>query len=259
MFKKYAKQFCRPAEGNAEANRLYIMGPYEKGDKRKSVNPDAVEIGVKPEQGKRSDLEKLMDDVKLGKRGRALTEKHPEVIAKYPRFEERIINEDDEIKAWEQYESGIPPEIHVRWGHARIGKTRAIYEKFGRDVYRTNIVKGNLWFDGYNGQDVIIIDEFYGQIDWPFFLQLIDRYPVQLPVKRSFKWRRATKFYITSNVHPKMWYPAESEQAALLGRLTSITEITEFNWGELAARAPLGSASASAPASPALRSAGEDP
>lgn len=257
MFKKYAKQFCRPAEGNAEANRLYIMGPYEKGDKRKSVNPDAVEIGERPEQGKRNDLQAFYDDIKKGKRGRELNDDHLAVRAKYPRLEQLLVQEEDEELANQQEREGFKPEVHVRWGEPDAGKSRFVHDNYDvEDIYTLSMGDGcakSIWWDGYRRHKIIHIEDFDGtQMHWRYFLRLTDRYKFRMQVKGGYTWRLCEKIYITSNEPPEQWYPAERHQYALMRRFTTVTEVK-------AAHAPLGSASASAPASPALRSAGEDP
>jgi len=57
-------------------------------------------------------------------------------------------------------------------------------------------------------------------------LRWLDRYPVLVEVKGSSTSLVATKVWITSNIHPRDWYPDldEETKAALMRRLN----ITEF-------------------------------
>lgn len=76
------------------------------------------------------------------------------------------------------------------------------------------------------GEPHIIIDEFRGGIDISHMLRWLDRYPVRVELKGSSAPLKATKIWITSNLHPLNWYPDldhETKQA-LLRRV----EITEF-------------------------------
>jgi len=52
----------------------------------------------------------------------------------------------------------------------------------------------------------VVIDDFYGWLPLNFMLQLMDRYPMQVPVKGGYvNW--APRFiYITSNKHYVHWY-----------------------------------------------------
>lgn len=82
------------------------------------------------------------------------------------------------------------------------------------------------WWDGYKNQDAVIIDEFRGAISIENVLRWLDRYPVLIEVKGGTIPLRASRFVITSNLHPRNWYPDADEltKQALLRRL----EVTEF-------------------------------
>lgn len=224
--KKLSRAHLIPAKGTGEENRTYIKGPYSKGDKHKPLNADFVERGDCPAQGKRSDLVAYHEDIKKGKRGRDLSVDHLAIRAKYPRLEQTLINEEDELKAREMYNNGIKPEIHVRWGPPGTGKTRFVYETHP-DVYEPCIKKNGVhWWSNYRGQDVILLDEFDGQIPIRDFLRLIDRYPFCMETKGGHVWRLASKIYICSNNPPEEWYPAENHQfEKIQRRLTSVEHV----------------------------------
>lgn len=221
---------CRikPAKGSPEQNRTYVFGPYDKDGKHKDANPEAKELGEMPSQGKRNDLKEFQKAIAAGVRGRALNDDHLETRAKYPKLEQLLCYEEDAEFAKEQYNMGGKPEVHVRWGEAGTGKTRYVYETHGVDnVYTPEIKKdGQMWWNGYTGQSVILLDEFTGQLAWEKLLRLLDRYPMQLETKGGMVWRKATHIYITSNYPPERWY-GDLKMAPLLRRLTSVTEVTE--------------------------------
>lgn len=218
-----------PSVGTPERNREYVFGPFVDTykNKHKPENPDAKEVGTLPVQGKRNDLESFVDAIREGKRGLELLD-HIETRAKYPKLEQTLVSEFDEERAHKMYNDGIFPEVHVIWGRHGTGKTRQIYDKYGSaNVYRPRVKKcGQSWWTGYNGQDVILFDDYYGQIDWGDFLQLLDIYPIQFESKGGMKWRLASKIYITSNRPPNDWYPAQGEEiGALMRRCTSVTHV----------------------------------
>jgi len=64
----------------------------------------------------------------------------------------------------------------------------------------------NLWFDGYTGQKRLIIDDFYGNIQYAKFLRILDGHALQLPIKGGFIWAQWTEVIITSNAYPEKWY-----------------------------------------------------
>jgi hypothetical protein len=63
------------------------------------------------------------------------------------------------------------------------------------------------WFDGYDGQELMIVDEFRGQVPVSFFLRLIDRTPLILPIKGSSTQMRSELVIFTSNLSLRMLFP----------------------------------------------------
>lgn len=227
MMKRFNNNRVRVARGTAMHNRTYIFGPYSKDGKDKPANPDAIEVGTIPEQGKRNDLQEFRQAIREGKRGRELDEDHLPIIAKYPKLENRLVYNEDKERAINLFENGGSPEVHIRWGEPGTGKTRYVYDKHGsRNVFRPRLNRksGQVWWNGYEGENVILLDEFDGQMCWTDLLNLIDRYPYQFETKGGMCWRLATHIYLTSNKPPEMWYPAE-QVAALLRRVTTVTEV----------------------------------
>lgn len=208
--------------------RQYIMGPYSKDGKEKPANPDAVETGTLPAQGKRNDLRAFHDDIKAGKRGRDLSVDHLETRAKYPKLEQTLINEEDEQRAIQMFKDGFAPEVHVRWGEPGTGKSRYVYEQHRpEDIYELNLGDGcskSVWWDGYRGQEVILINDFDGELGWKYLLRLLDRYPFRMQIKGSHCWRLCKYIYITSNDPPERWY-GQYRPEPLMRRLTTVTEV----------------------------------
>lgn len=114
--------------------------------------------------------------------------------------------------------------VRVYWGKTGTGKSRTAWEEAGWDAY-PKIPSTKFW-DGYNGQSNVVIDEFTGQVGIEHLLRWCDRYPVTIETKGSACVFATTNIWITSNVDPRLWYPAapEAQQEALLRRL----EITHY-------------------------------
>lgn len=73
-------------------------------------------------------------------------------------------------------------------------------------MYRLRLTNNGVWFDGYIGQKVLLIDDFYGSIKFHDMLEYMDGYKFQVPIKGGFVWKAWDKVYITSNKHPNEWY-----------------------------------------------------
>jgi hypothetical protein len=96
----------------------------------------------------------------------------------------------------------------ILWGDSGTGKTRSVYDYFGNenvyDVPRPN--GGNVWFDNYNGQRVVLLDDFYGWLPLHFLLKIADRYAMQVPCKGGFRNFNPEYLCITSNSEWTNWY-----------------------------------------------------
>lgn len=94
-------------------------------------------------------------------------------------------------------------DVKVYWGAAGSGKTRKAVEENCDDVY---IMSDSEWWDGYNGEKTIILDDFYGWCKYHDLLRWLDGYQLRLKVKGSFTYAAWDKVIITSNKHPSEWY-----------------------------------------------------
>jgi len=69
---------------------------------------------------------------------------------------------------------------------------------------------GTDWWDGYNGQPVVVIDEYYGWLPFDTLCRMCDRYPFMVETKGSMIPFLAKLIVITSNVTPRSWYSEEA-------------------------------------------------
>ena len=114
-------------------------------------------------------------------------------------------------------------DVYYIEGPTGIGKTWNIFEKFP-DAYRPIVSGDKVWFDGYDGQETLLLDELRGNIKMSFLLQLLDPYPLKVEIKGGMvpaKWKRV---FITTNTPPEKWYPHLSSEdprtfSALLRRI----------------------------------------
>lgn len=113
----------------------------------------------------------------------------------------------------------------VFWGRTGTGKSRTAWERAGLQAYSKD-PRTKFWC-GYQGQKIIVIDEFRGGIDIAHLLRWLDRYPVRVERKGGSYPLMAEQYFITSNLHPNDWYPDLDTETknALLRRI----EITHFD------------------------------
>lgn len=123
----------------------------------------------------------------------------------------------------------VAPEILVYWGASGTGKTRKAVGDWPDAYILTKPNKdGNVWFDGYQGQETVILDEFYGWIPYDLLLRMCDRYPLRVPIKGGTVKFAATRVVFTSNKPWKEWYPHIDDTSAFERRIREFGKVTEF-------------------------------
>lgn len=111
----------------------------------------------------------------------------------------------------------------VHYGAARAGKSTWVREKWpAADVYRKNPSHG--WFQRYNGEPVIWLEEFDGKIERAELCMLIDPGLYTAQVKGSDVPVLAHTVVVTTNIPPNQWYPCASsvEKDAVLKRIDEL-------------------------------------
>lgn len=123
--------------------------------------------------------------------------------------------------------------VAVYWGNSGTGKSFTAHQNNPDAWVFPKTGCSAIWFDGYDGQDCIIIDDYYGEIPLPFMLNFLDAYPQLLPIKGGFVPNLAKRIVITSNVAPEAWYQkefmkVEQHKLAFMRRLDLIVEFKTF-------------------------------
>ena len=199
---------CEPANGDAASNIAYCT----KSDTRfPGSEPECVGT-LDVSQGKRTDIADAVGMLREGKPMHDVLESAPDVFVKY----HRGLTAAREITL---RRNSMVPRLQLRvkavWGAAGVGKTRTVYEKHGyEEVYTVTAPSGaDLWWDGYEGQKVLLIDDFYGWIKYGFLLKVLDIYPLRLAIKGGHTYAAWERVYLTSNKAPETWYSGGMTQA----------------------------------------------
>lgn len=121
---------------------------------------------------------------------------------------------------------GMVRTVHVFWGSTGMGKSRRAWYEASMLAYPKSPT--SIYWDGYAGHAHVVIDEFRGGINISHMLRWLDRYPVCVECKFGACVLNANTIWITSNIHPRDWYPDLDPATidALLRRL-NIVEFTE--------------------------------
>lgn len=221
----FSKSHLEPAIGNASQNLKYIT----------KDEPLEFSFGDPPRQGKRTELKEFTEYIRgLGPDDEipsveSLMWDYPELIARYEKFVKKLINAKRKEKATRRRKEGECPEVFVFYGPTRTGKTSKVFElEDDANIYKLCPGDGSansLWFDDYQGESVLLLDDFYGYIKYSFLLTLLDRYVLRVQCKGGYETPVFERIYITSNVHPREWYTNVDDTSALMKRLHNVTKM----------------------------------
>lgn len=194
---------------------------------------DIWETGAisQPRRGRRTDLDAIRQAIHAGATDLDIAEQHFSQWVQYRRAfrEYRVLTRTAGPR-------GVPT-VSVLWGPTGTGKTRVVWHLHApEDVYvycqpggGAKRGSGPVWFDGYCGQPVVLFDDFRGEIPFGFFLRVLDRYEMDVPIKGGFTPFKPRKIYITSNEPPSQWFGdtiTGMDFAALERRLTTLEHVT---------------------------------
>lgn len=156
-----------------------------------------IEIGQFAEERQRTDIRSITELISAGATKQEIKKLFPEQYFKNSERIERSIQEE----LVDKYEGDIRNvEVNYLFGESGVGKTRYVVEKFGlKNVYRVTDYFKDPWY-AYNGQDVVVFEEFRGQFKIYDMLNYLDIYPLYLPARYHNKFARFTKIYITTNI-----------------------------------------------------------
>lgn len=90
-------------------------------------------------------------------------------------------------------------------GPTATGKSRRAWEEAGLDAYPKD-PRTKFW-DGYQGEKHVVMDEFRGGIDISHLLRWLDRYPLRVEIKGASTISRMECMWITSNLTVDQWWP----------------------------------------------------
>ena len=137
------------------------------------------EIGIKPTgQGHRSDLSAVVDSIKSGASLSSIIDEHGESFIKYGR------GISDMFYLYQNPRNFMTIGYWL-YGTTGTGKSRWAHEKFPGAYWKDADTK---WFDGYKGEETVILDDFRPtkELTFQMILRLVDRYPMKVQVKGGY-------------------------------------------------------------------------
>jgi len=166
------------------------------------------EFGEEPKQGKRSDLAEVAEYIKTHTM-KEVAETYPGVYIQYNRgltsyrnvikFTERQVGDEHKTK------------LVVYWGVHGSGKSHLAKTLYPNHyaLMRPRTKDGGCWWDGYEQQDYVFIDEFFGWMPPDLLCRLVDDGKAQVETKFGTIPFNSKTIVITSNKDPWYWWSTE--------------------------------------------------
>jgi len=191
-------------------------------------NTTPTELGTYQEikQGTRTDINEVQEAIKNGATYQQICDLNFSYAMAHSRSLKDYISIYTKPRDWKT-------QVKVIYGDSGTGKSRSIHETYPDAYWLSKSSTNNVWWNGYDGQDTIIIDDFYGWIPFDYMLHLMDRYPMRGETKGGVINLAPKTLIITSNKPPNQWYPKIYEnnpqmEKAFARRIDAIESWTYF-------------------------------
>ena len=216
---------------------------HSKANSRDEIDDWSYTQGDPPHQGKRKDIDELMEvfvederPTKVAKILRVL----PQQVQRFPKFVRLL--QTEQLK---QFHYTEPPLFYVLHGPTGSGKTRFAYDlawSYFKEIPFSAIPgqPSRPWFDGYDGQSLALLDEYTSESLTVYNLKrLTDRYILNVEIKGSTVPWFPRIIVLCSNISPdsgesffQSAYPGLSvpDDNALLRRLTLAVDTSIDGW-----------------------------
>lgn len=220
------------ARGSSQENRDYIRkeGKYLDSDKKETNHIETFEEYGKMPLDKAAKNEKVSEQVlqmiEDGYSDADIMRRFPSCFTKLSHVEKARQTLLEEKYNTERRNV----QVYYIYGETGTGKTRFVMDSFGyANVYKVTNYEHP--FDRYNGEPVLLLDEFRSSLPFGDMLQYLDIYPCRLPARYADKIACYDKVFIVSNIPLSKQYPniqVEDSESwnALVRRINKITQFT---------------------------------
>lgn len=165
------------------------------------------EIGTRPKQGKRVDLDKIKNDIIEGKKVEDICIEDPMTYHMYG----RTLNKIEDIAMRKNYRTEMTKGIWY-WGETGVGKSHKAFEGFTPETHYV-LPNDNGWWDAYKQQDTVIINDFRGEIKYNELLNLVDKWPFTVKRRNREPLPFTSKLVIiTSSLPPDQIYHNRNDE-----------------------------------------------
>lgn len=212
MHRRVPRAHFEKARGSPQQNKAYCS---------KEGGEDFWEFGICPEgsggQGHRSDIQEV---VELVKRGRTIEEIADECPIQFVKYHKGITALKSNLAPRRNFKT----EVHWFYGPTGTGKSREAAERWPDAYYK---MPCNKWWDGYNGEETVIIDDYRKDLcTFAELLRLLDRYAHRVENKGGSINFSSKRIVVTSTKHPEQIW--EGRTAEDIGQLMRRIDVIKY-------------------------------
>lgn len=174
-------------------------------------------------QGERVDLKLIRDEIIAGKKVDDIIMENPILGHQYGRTLDRL----DDINSRNRSRTAMTTCEWI-YGPTGSGKSHKAFEGYDEETHFL-WTDDNGWWDGYNGQEIVIMNDYRGTIPYNVLLQLIDKWPMKVRRRNREPMPFVSKhIIITSSLPPDKIYKHRDAEDSLEQLLRRV-RITELN------------------------------
>ncbi|GAC77836.1 replication protein, partial [uncultured marine virus] len=131
----------------------------------------------------------------------------------------KAMKEYQDLKARKRFRTEMTKGIWY-WGETGVGKSHKAFSEFSDETHYNLPVGDKGWWDGYEGQETVVINDFRGCIPYAQMLQLVDKWPHSVS-RRGREPRQFTskQVIVTSPMPPDKVYCQQNEKADSISQL----------------------------------------
>lgn len=138
-------------------------------------------------RGARTDLTEACDQVRGGKDVNELIVENPILYHQFG----RTLTALQDVTNLKKYRTEMT-QGKWYWGSTGVGKSHTVFQDYDPTTHYVLNLEDNGWWDGYAGQQIVILNDFRGQLPYSQMLNLLDKWPY------SVKRRNRPPFPFTS-------------------------------------------------------------
>jgi len=185
-----------------------MRGSFTQNEDYCEKEGDLVKIGDEPTQGARGDLAECKNAILAGELSvDDICVEDPETFHQYGRTLERL----EAIALRRKWRTEMTEGIWYH-GPTAAGKSHKAFHDYDPSTHYVKNLQED-WWDGYKGQETVILNEFRGQVTFSELLDLADKWP------KNVKWKckesvpfLAKRIIVTSVLTPEQVYKNKEDE-----------------------------------------------